>query len=173
MIFQWSWTKTWPFFHEENDDLLWNCYENWWRSIVIVMIKIETMNHEENDDLMIYGDFNGEIGLELDKLFQTNSQWFQDWGSHVSPWPAIANHIDSSNRGSVLFTNQLGSTVLPVSTNCRCLKGPKVSLFVNPGAPRWMQSSKSNLRLTLTNSGQLAEPRRWSDAVWLMICASI
>jgi hypothetical protein len=34
----------------------------------------EKMNNEENDDLMIYGDFNGEIGLELDKLFQTNSQ---------------------------------------------------------------------------------------------------
>ena len=125
----------------------------------------ETMNNEENDDLMIYGDFNGEIGLELDKLFQTNSSDSRIEDPHVSPWPAIANHIDSSNHGSVLFTNQLGSTVLPVSTNNCCLKGPKVSLSVNPGAPRWMQSSKSNLRLTLTNSGQLAEPRRWSDAV--------
>ena len=52
----------------------------------------ETMNNEENDDLMIYGDFNGEIGLELDKLFQTNSQWFQDWGS---PCESMASHCKS------------------------------------------------------------------------------
>jgi len=119
----------------------------WW-SMVILMVK---------------------LGWNLTNCFRQTPSDSRIEDPHVSPWPAIANHIDSSNHGSVLFTNQLGSTVLPVSTNNCCLKGPKVSLSVNPGAPRWMQSSKSNLRLTLTNSGQLAEPRRWSDAVWLMI----